>query len=429
MKIYYGPPGTGKTTRLISLVEEEVSRGTPIHRIAYVSFSKKAALEAQTRLASKLNFTVKDAPHFRTLHSMAFRAVGAKASQMMDMPKYVDFGKKSGFSLKGYYNPDEGVTSRDDDFIMVEQLYRNNRKYSEKAIELLDHTRFVTFMHMYSKYKNTFNYLDFTDLLDLYIEDNHCEDVDVAILDEAQDFTTLQWNTAFRAFKNVKRLYIAGDDDQCIYQWGGADVDVFLKLRGESEVLEKSYRLPSSILNKAKQLSSLIQNRVPKEYTGRNEPGIIDAVNTIGELRVDTRETTYLLARNNFLLDEYIRYCVDKRIPFLLKGHPFITEDDVAAVKAGQFKYMKEEKVDYIHRVLPLHKEGIEPTVNISTIHGVKGGEADHVVIMSDVSRGVSKQLIADEDSEHRVFYVGITRARKKLTTILPSSKSNYPYL
>ena len=166
MKIYYGPPGTGKTTRLISLVEEEVSRGTPIHRIAYVSFSKKAALEAQTRLASKLNFTVKDAPHFRTLHSMAFRAVGAKASQMMDMPKYVDFGKKSGFSLKGYYNPDEGVSSKDDDFIMIEQLYRNNRKYSEKALEMIDHKRFVTFMSMYAKYKNTFNYLDFTDLLD-----------------------------------------------------------------------------------------------------------------------------------------------------------------------------------------------------------------------------------------------------------------------
>ena len=428
MKIYYGPPGTGKTTRLISIVEEEVARGTPINRIAYVSFSKKAALEAQTRLASKLGFTIKEAPHFRTLHSMAFRAVGAKASQMMDMPKFVDFGKKSGFSLKGYYNPDEGVTSHDDDFIMVEQLYRNNRKYSEKAIELLDHTRFVTFMHMYSKYKNTFNYLDFTDLLDLYIEDNCVEDVDAAILDEAQDFTTLQWNTAFRAFKNVKRLYIAGDDDQCIYQWGGADVDVFLKLRGESEVLNKSYRLPSQILTKARDLSNLISNRVPKEYTGKEEKGDIDIVNTINELQINPAESTYLLARNNFLLDVYVRYCIDRGIPFRLKGRPYITEEDIAAIKAKRTKYMKEEKIDYVNKILPLELDA-EPLVNISTIHGVKGGEAEHVVIMSDVSRGVAKQLSIDEDSEHRVFYVGITRARKKLTTILPSSKNNYPYL
>lgn len=428
MIIYYGPPGTGKTTKLISIVEEEVKRGVPIGRIAYISFSKKAAVEAQVRLADKLGFTTRDAPHFRTMHSMAFRATRAKASQMMDVPKFVDFGKKSGFSLKGYYNPDEGVSSRDDDFIMVEQLYRNNRKYSEKAIELLDHTRFVTFMEMYSKYKNTFNFLDFTDLLDLYIENDCFEDVDVAIMDEAQDFTTLQWNTGFRAFRNVKRLYIAGDDDQCIYQWGGADVNTFLKLRGEAHVLDHSYRLPSLVFNKAVELSSLIQNRVKKDYTSRDTLGIIDSVNSIEELDIDPTETTYLLARNNFLLDGYVNYCIKKEIPFLLKGHSYVTADEVTAVRYGKIGNMKEEKVEYIKKILPLQGEE-DPKVNISTIHGVKGGEAKHVVIMSDISRGVAKQLTMDEDSEHRVFYVGVTRAQERLTTILPSSKSYYPYL
>lgn len=428
MHIYYGPPGTGKTTKLIQIVEDEVLSGTPIGRIAYVSFSKKAALEAQGRLASKLGFTIKDAPHFRTLHSMAFRATRASASQMMDISKYVDFGKKSGFSLKGYYNPDEGVSSKDDDFIMIEQLYRNNRKYSEKALEMIDHNRFVTFMGMYAKYKNTFNYLDFTDLLDLYIENDCVEDVDVAILDEAQDFTTLQWNAAFRAFKNVKRLYIAGDDDQCIYQWGGADVNIFLKLRGEAKVLDKSYRLPYKILNKAKSISDLIQNRVRKEYNGRPEAGSIETANCLEELSIDTNETTYLLARNNFLLDEYIMWCIDAEIPFLLKGKPYVTDEEIQAVALNRCSHLREEKIQYIRRVVP-HIGMEEPKVNISTVHGVKGGEAKHVVLLTDVSRGVAKQLALDEDSEHRVFYVGITRAQEKLTVVLPRSKSHYPYL
>jgi len=426
MKIIYGPPGTGKTTTLIDIVRQEVLCGVPIDKIAYVSFSKKAAVEAQQRLSSTLGFSVRQAPHFRTIHSLAFRAVRARATQMMDVSKFVDFGKKSGFSLKGYYNPEEGLSSKDDDFIMLEQLYRNNRKYSERALDLVDHTRFVTFMRLYSQYKRTFNYLDYTDLLDLYIENNCEEDVRVAIIDEAQDLTTLQWNVVLRAFRNAERLYVAGDDDQCIYQWSGADVEVFLNLRGETTVLEHSHRLPSSIQKKAKEISSLIQKRVDKVYHGKEEKGKVRVIDTLEELTLSPKESVYLLARNNFLLERYMQFCIDREIPFLLKGQSFVSEDDAARVEAGNEDGMDELKVDYIKRV---YRKDQPVNVNISTIHGVKGGEADHVVVLSDVSRGVTRQLNIDEDSEHRVFYVAVTRARNKLTIVAPESRTYYPYL
>lgn len=71
----------------------------------------------------------------------------------------------------------------------------------------------------------------------------------------------------------------------------------------------------------------------------------------------------------------------------------------------------------------------MEPNINISTIHTVKGDEADIVVLMSDISKAVASQLDLDEDSEHRVFYVAVTRAKEKLIIIQPQTKTFYPYL
>ena len=44
------------------------------------------------------------------------------------------------------------------------------------------------------------------------------------MVDEAQDLTPLQWDMVVKIAKNVDRVYIAGDDDQAIYEWNGADV-------------------------------------------------------------------------------------------------------------------------------------------------------------------------------------------------------------
>ena len=45
-----GPPGTGKTTRLIKYVKTFVKLGTPIDKIGYFAFTKKAADEAVDRM-------------------------------------------------------------------------------------------------------------------------------------------------------------------------------------------------------------------------------------------------------------------------------------------------------------------------------------------------------------------------------------------
>ena len=49
----YGPPGTGKTYRLISRARAYARVGTPLHKIGYFAFTKKAAGEAKEKNASR----------------------------------------------------------------------------------------------------------------------------------------------------------------------------------------------------------------------------------------------------------------------------------------------------------------------------------------------------------------------------------------
>ena len=64
--------------------------------------------------------------------------------------------------------------------------------------------------------------------------------------------------------------------------------------------------------------------------------------------------------------------------------------------------------------------------IDISTIHGVKGGEADNVMIMSDMSPRTWRGYQSHPDAEHRCWYVGVTRARQNLDIVLPQGRMFY---
>jgi len=65
-------------------------------------------------------------------------------------------------------------------------------------------------------------------------------------------------------------------------------------------------------------------------------------------------------------------------------------------------------------------KENIrrEPRIKLSTIHGSKGGEADNVMLLTDLTRKADASYWSQRDEERRVFYVGMTRARNNLDIV-----------
>ena len=56
-----------------------------------------------------------------------------------------------------------------------------------------------------------------------------------------------------------------------------------------------------------------------------------------------------------------------------------------------------------------------ENPYKLSTIHASKGMEADNVVLLNGMSDRVYGKL---DDNEYRVWYVGVTRARRELRVV-----------
>ncbi len=71
-----------------------------------------------------------------------------------------------------------------------------------------------------------------------------------------------------------------------------------------------------------------------------------------------------------------------------------------------------------------------EPRIKISTIHQMKGGEDDICVLFTGITKTIEET--SSMESEHRVFYVGVTRAKKVLHIVEPpmfeGSRRNYRY-
>ena len=105
-------------------------------------------------------------------------------------------------------------------------------------------------------------------MLDQFVsgKNTYCPEFDMCFLDEAQDLSQLQWDIAHILDENSKRMYCAGDDDQAIYRWAGADVDHFINLPGGSETLSQSYRVPQTVHSLADNVVRRITRRFPKKY-------------------------------------------------------------------------------------------------------------------------------------------------------------------
>ena len=68
----------------------------------------------------------------------------------------------------------------------------------------------------------------------------------------------------------------------------------------------------------------------------------------------------------------------------------------------------------------------MQPRIKLSTLHGSKGGEADNVMLLTDLTRKADAEYWRQRDQERRVFYVGMTRARNTLNIVRSQSDREF---
>lgn len=454
-KVIFGPPGTGKTTKLLSILEEELKTYSK-DEIAFVSYTKEGVNQGKKRAIEKFGGKLDEYPYFRTLHSLAFYALGAKPVDMITKKHYKEFSKKMGMYFTGYYTED--LKHNDDKYLFINDLHRNNPRLVKNYIDTVDIKKYNFVKNNYKRFKDHFGIRDYTDLIEGFIDIGKGTPVKVVIIDEAQDLTTLQWKMIWTAFKHVDKMYVAGDDDQAIYQWSGADVEYFLDMEGDIEILKQSYRLPSSVLDLSKKVSSMISKRVVKDYKSTGKEGDVIWINNLEELNINNDESWLFLSRNNIFLKDIGTFLANKGIPYRVKGSPTIKEADLNMItkyeeirKTRLMSKDEERKLKpHLNEMYSLNEAWYDSfnwdidkkmhirdfiknkfqlkdwNVLVNTIHSTKGSEADNVVLLMDITGNVNKNLNSNPDSEHRVFYVGMTRARKKLYLVHGKSKYSY---
>lgn len=497
VELILGPPGTGKTYRLMSKLGEALQQFDP-KRICFVAFTKKAATEAITRAADEFGLTAEDLINFRTLHSFAFRMMGYSSKQIMGISDYISIAKSLGLFISYRGLKEDGSfhgQSKGDRLLFLTNLARlQNKSIADVHAEWLDENLTVyeiQLMHdTIEAYKFENGKKDFTDVIQDFTLNGFAPDFDVLFVDESQDLAPMQWTMVSKLAERAGEVFIAGDDDQAIFRWAGADVRQFINIPvGRTTVLDQSYRVPSKVATVANRIINTVSERHKKPWKPRMEQGVARFINSIDVLDM-SKGSWLLLARNSYLLSEYSDFCMRRGFVFeSSQGSPIAPEVLVAirlwerlrkgktltvsqcltvydylstkvGVRYGMKSVLKAEDPDQLlvmsdltskygllttdiwHEALdriPLdqkdyllgalkHGEKIdEARIRVSTIHGVKGGEADNVVIICDMARRTYFEYQNNPDDEARVWYVGVTRARQNLYLVYPRTSNHYP--
>lgn len=464
-----GPPGTGKTTYLISKLTE-ISKDVPLEKIAYISFTKAAINSAKEKINESDR---KQCKYFRTLHSLCFMLLRMNTSKMLSKRQKKEFENlMKGEGLDVSVDMDENIEPKNLPLYIYHMALNKDVSIKQAHNDLnldvsLEETEYI--IESYIKYKKKLQVKDFNDLLVEIKESNTILDnVQVLFLDEAQDNTLLQWQVINSLFKNVDRVYIAGDDDQQIFSFNGADLKSFLSLKFDTKkILNKSYRLPKTVLD----FSKTIVNQIPeaerfvKEFEHREELGSVKEIISLEEIKdqiistLKSGESWFFLVRNIYLSKEFSTFLTDNGIPFFNYSKPSIAPQDKDAIfmyerwrKGAEkltsqselvlsmyldtynvnlpwfnaFVHMDDTTKVYYRRILAngfmLNKE---IKARVSTIHRVKGEEADNVVILPDMSYS-TYEMGADNSNEHRVYYVAATRAKNNLFILEPQTNLYY---
>ncbi|MFW5900295.1 MAG: UvrD-helicase domain-containing protein [Halodesulfurarchaeum sp.] len=360
----FGGPGSGKTTALLDRVEDLLARdGITMRDILVVSYTRAAAAEVRERLAERLDENPRALRgNVSTMHAKAYDLLNLSRGDVIGESEKEEFCEDYGLPYEDEYASGSRRTARSttlgNKIIATSQwLQRTQRDvadwydipfhWNEDEVRLppdIDSNAQVgnkytptwpssdnrvdipEAIRAWRSYKGSQGMVGFADMLERVAERSLLPNVDHLVIDEFQDITQLQYAVYEEWKPHMETAFIAGDDDQVVYAWQGADPKLLLEEKGEDVILDTSHRLPSNVLEVVQQEVQHITERQEKNLLPRTEGGSVEAIespsvldlvrNVRGTVESSPDETIMVLFRARYQLFEFVESFIGEGIPF-----------------------------------------------------------------------------------------------------------------
>jgi DNA helicase-2/ATP-dependent DNA helicase PcrA len=473
-------------------LKDELARGTPVERIAYLTFTRNAAAEVQDRIGRTPKW-------FRTIHSACMAMLALRPTDIIGKREFNDLAKL-GWPMTGErsYGEDMDQEQGYDAMIFAMSYAAHTMRPLGDVVDELSTSYDVVNRHMMRKFLRDYRVIkedrtkyDYEDMLEAYA---HADEptpmpIDVLILDEAQDLSRLQWKAVHLLGAGAKRVYIAGDDDQSIFSFMGADEYGFLDHPCDEEtVLERSFRCPPRIGRQADKVIRTLRRRRDKTITwgGHGQGSVVLDAPLVAPVDVERASKTgsvMYLTRHRRQASDFSAELLEIGIPHALRGESITCSDrakaifayirlkrgeevskasaaamlvecgdranarilrqdqDVKNVDKGMISHIMRfdhhwttrfsrsareiRENQFLHAALRKYGPeiiGQEPNINVSTMHGVKGQEADTVFVVTDCNARAYDNCQLQTPTETRLAFVALTRAAKSLIIQRPQT-------
>lgn len=360
----FGGPGSGKTTALLDRVEELLQDPeVGVNDILVVSYTRAAAAEVRERLAERLDKSPRALQGtVCTMHAKAYELLNLSRGDVVSESDKEAFCEDYGLEYEDERDGASRRTARSttlgNKIIATSQWLQRTRRdvadwydvpfqWDVEEVRLppeidpnaQDGNKYTptwpsddnrvdvpSAIRAWRTYKGDHELVGFADMLERVKQRSLVPNVDYLVIDEFQDITTLQYDVYEEWKPHVTKVLIAGDDDQVVYSWQGADPDLLLDEDvDENVVLPNSYRLPSNVLEVVNQEISHIDKRQQKDLNPRKEggtveamqsPSMLDLVREIRRTATESDESIMVLFRARYQMFQFIDEFIDEGFPF-----------------------------------------------------------------------------------------------------------------
>jgi DNA helicase-2/ATP-dependent DNA helicase PcrA len=360
----FGGPGSGKTTALLDRVDEILDRDdVDVRDILVVSYTRAAAAEVRERLAERLDVSPRSLQgNVCTMHAKAYELLNLSRGDVVGEDDKEEFCSEYGIEYEDEYGGAGRRTARSttlgNKIIATSQWLQRTRrevadwydvpfqwdveevrlppeidpnsqegnKYTPTWPSSDDRVDVPETIRAWRAYKGEHDLVGFADMLERVKQRSLVPSVDYLVIDEFQDITTLQYDVYEEWKPHMEQVLIAGDDDQVVYAWQGADPNLLLDAeRDEDVILPNSYRLPSRILNVVNREIRHIDNRQEKDLKPRKEGGAVEGVQSpsmldlVRNVRFTVQQdegSLMLLFRARYQMFQFIDEFIGEGMPF-----------------------------------------------------------------------------------------------------------------